>query len=374
MGALGGALSAMEDADFIPEEATEPPTEPTPPEGFDDWAEYLLWKCKAAQAVWLEVDRFLMTMQGLGGVEIGVATVAPIIAGFVGASFATMGPVGLVVVVASILAVLAYGVSTLLIVSQLRDWWTDHKIEIVCELYESGDAADALAAIGAFIEDAFQAVTWGAELAPFQTQIKGFLGTALGKLETNSLVNPLFKLVTGVALLEFECPCEQEADTGWHFDEWEEFWVASTYGDPIVVVSNEWSPNPWPPDYLDSSPGCISSYLNPPGSGTYAASGGQWLYTYPVGTGPVCASALWGVRLNMWNDDFSHLVACRLYYTDDTYDNGTWNLKDWSTFTVYTTAPNVGKQVKSIRLRLENNASGHVDGWMRVDNVRLQEW
>lgn len=206
-GALSGALAGIPDDQYLPAEATTPPEEGVPPEGFDTWQAYLTWKCQAAHAVWMELDRFMVVLESFDGLIATASLCAPTIALFAGASFAAITVSGLVLIVAAVLAMAAVWLSNMLIINQMRQYWVTNKDAIICELYTSGDAAAALTAIGDRIEDGIQAIEWGAVLGPVSVPLAEALGTALGAVQTNSLVNPLFKLVTGVALINVECPC-----------------------------------------------------------------------------------------------------------------------------------------------------------------------
>ena len=205
---LGNALAGIPDANYTDAAAQTPPEEGVPPEGFESWGAYQTWKCQAAHAIWMEIDRFMILLEGFDGLVVLASVAAPAVAAFAGVSFAAITVGGIVTIVAAILAMAAVWVSNALIINQMRTWWNTNQSAILCQLYDSGDAATALSALGSAVEDMLQAIEWGTILGPVSGPLSLALGGAIGAVETNSLVNPLFKLVTGVALVGVECPCQ----------------------------------------------------------------------------------------------------------------------------------------------------------------------
>ena len=224
-GSIGSVLASLPDSDWLPTDAETPPEEGVPPDGFDTWEAYLTWKCQAAWAVWHEIDRVMTMLEGFYGLEVTASVIIPTIFAFTSVSWVAVPISGVAILVVSILAMVAVWGSNVLIMDQMRTWWSDHQDAIVCQLYNSGDAATALAAIGDNIEDAIQAIEWGA-LLPFAGPLGDALGTVIGVFQNNSWSIRLFKLITGVVLIEVECPCNiPPGDQFWHFPTDAEEWV-----------------------------------------------------------------------------------------------------------------------------------------------------
>lgn len=367
-GSVGSVLANIPDADWLPTDAETPPEIGVPPEGFETWEAYLTWKCQASWAVWNEIDRVMIMLEGFYGLEVTASIIVPTIFAFTAPSWVAVPISGVAILVVSILAMVAVWGSAVLIMDQMRTWWSDHQDAIVCQLYNSGDAATALAAIGDNIEDAIQAIQWGA-LLPFGGPLGDALGTVIGVFQNNSLVNPLFKLITGVVLIEVECPCEAPfGDTFWHFPADAMGWLFTVDSDGGRGWTHGWVASPHNGnDPNDDSAGALEHHENAGGFG-----GAHWTYTFDVDARPTAQA---GTRFQC--DVASahpgdHAFWVMITYADDAADSGPYTgfAGTWNTFHIDTTGGNVGKAIKSVSV-WHNEGSGCPEDWINVDNARL---
>lgn len=366
-GGLGPVLANLPDSAWLPTDAETPPAEGMPPDGFDTWDAYLTWKCQAAWAVWNEIDRAMIMLEGFYGLEVTASVIVPMIFAFTAPSWVAVPVSGVAILVVSILAMVAVWGSSVLIMDQMRTWWSDHQDAIVCQLYNSGDAATSLAAIGDNIEDAIQAIEWGA-LLPFAGPLGDALGTVIGVFQNNSLVNPLFKLITGVVLIEVECPCEQAFQNQfWHFtadlEGW--YWELQVPGSGFTWTHGWANPGPLGADSQDADAGQMVDHQS--GNGPFSQA--HWQYDFPVGSEPMATSGM------TFQADVAHnggcMISLEVKFTDETQqgENFTW-AGFWSVLHTHISGGNVGKHIKAISVM--HNAGSHSNARdVAVDNARL---
>jgi len=197
----------LDDQDLIgpPDQDIGDPEVDPPPEGFETWAEYYDYKCRAAHFIWSLERKHMVALRNFEGLTVVASIVSPVIAGLIGVLPAAMTPAGFVVFVTSIVAIGVLAGVSWFYMDEMIDYWDENKSDIVCAMYYSGTSPQAVSALSNALEDAIQAiVSWGA-LAPVAGQISGFLSTAFGQLAGNGIVEPLFKTV--VAASEFEADC-----------------------------------------------------------------------------------------------------------------------------------------------------------------------
>ena len=366
-GSVGSVLANIPDEDWLPSVAETPPEEGVPPDGFDTWQAYLEWKCQAAWAVWHEVDRVLTMLEGFYGLAVTASVIIPTIFAFTSISWVAVPVSGVAILVVSILAMVAVWGSNVLIMDQMRTWWSDHQDAIVCQLYNSGDAATALAAIGDNIEDAIQAIEWGA-LLPFAGPLGDALGTVIGVFQNNSLVNPLFKLITGVVLIEVECPCVLVPLEWYHFDSDDQGWVHTIDISGGRSCTAGWVASPHNGnDPQDSSPGALEVHQ---GAGGYEET--HWSKTYAEGFRPTATA---GMKLYIgYCDNTNNAPGVRLgiEYADDANDTAwyTGGIAGWSVLNCPVSSGNVGKEIKRLFLG-QNFGSGQGEWWFDIDNAHL---
>ena len=189
-----------------------PSTDP-PPDGFDTWDEYFLYKCQAAHFIHNYIGKYLRAAKGFDLIFLGANLVVPVIAGLAGILPAALTPAGFVILVGSILAVAALSLTAWFFMDEAIDWWDANEDAIVCSLYNSGNSVEAVSAVSNAIEDAIQAiVSWGT-LSDVAGEISDLLGAGFGQLAGNGLVEPLFKTVISVVQFSDDCSmCSEEEE------------------------------------------------------------------------------------------------------------------------------------------------------------------
>ena len=308
----------------------------------------------------------MILLEGFDGLVVLASVAAPLVAAFAGVSFAAATVGGIVTIVAAILAMAAVWVSNALIIAQMRTYWLTNQSAILCQLYDSGDAATALSALGSAVEDMIQAIEWGTILGPVSGPLSLALGGAIGAVETNSLINPLFKLVTGVALVGVECPCSQAPENRyWLFTGGVDGWV------PAVLTSGglTWVQSWQNPGNLgaegNNDPGQLQDHSS--GNGSYSEA--QWRFTFPVEYRPIAPSG--GYLSARCKITQNTTVWVYITYADGAYDAGGFVVPSgWSTIQANISAPNVGKAIKFVSLQQNlGSHSGH--RYVAWDDVRL---
>ena len=366
-GSIGSVLASLPDADWLPTVAETPPEEGVPPDGFDTWDAYLTWKCQAAWAVWHELDRAMTMLEGFYGLMVTASVIVPTIFAFTAISWVAVPVSGVAILVVSILAMVAVWGSDVLIMDQMRTWWSDHQAAIVCQLYNTADAATALTALGDNIEDAIQAIEWGA-LLPFAGPLGDALAAVVGVFQNNSLVNPLFKLITGVVLIEVECPCEQAFQNQfYHFTEdlegWQ--WALQVDGGGLTWTHGWENPGALGADGQDSDAGQFQDKS----VGTGAFSQAHFYFDFPSGAEPLAQSGM-RFQLDVCQTGGSGIFV-EIKYTDQTEDNSYYsNVVGWSTLYHQVPSGSIGKHIRQISLA-HNQGQHSNDRYVAIDNARL---
>jgi hypothetical protein len=311
-----------------------------------------------------------MTMlEGFYGLQVTASVIVPAIFAFTSISWVAVPVSGVAILVVSILAMVAVWGSAVLIMDQMRTWWSDHQDAIVCQLYNSGDAATALVAIGDNIEDAIQAIEWGA-LLPFAGPLGDALGAVLGVFQNNSLVNPLFKLITGVVLIEVECPCETSSAVAWHFDADAQYWTWWENAGNNVHGTSIWQPSPSPVDPADRSAGCLQTIVDLP-AGSYSWYEGRWQLP---GSALASAVAHTGnsisadITQNGRHTDVKSQL--KIVYTDASVDYANYPPGAWGNHRLYVSAGNNNKTISYICLGVAPSANDRLEVIWRFDNVK----
>jgi hypothetical protein len=239
---------------------------------------------------------------------------------------------------------------------------------IICALYNSGSASEALAGLAAEVEDAIQSVEWaaifGGVVGP---ELAALAGSMAGEAQTNNLVNPLFQVVEDFAYPDVTC-CGEEPPSGpdWHFDADAEGWTFTTIENEGDIVVGAWDAGAGNPDPSDSSAGqliCTIDEADPPLGNVY----GIWTYNFPFGQIPEVVegdSLLVDLYCSLeTNADFN----LRINYTDATYDNiYIPNPQGWSERQQVATA---GKFVNSLQIWFGLGLSTVAHNYA-ADNVR----
>lgn len=189
-GQILGCLDGLPNENLIPSPSIELTGEP--PEGFDTWEEYNLYKCAAANWIWRHERASIQHFRDLDGMAIATTVLVPLLAMI----FATIEapPVAVFAAVMGIaieIAILA-GAGWWYLDQMLADWDANREA-IVCALYNSNTSDQAAEALINSAIDSIQAiVSWGA-LGPISTEIKALLAELFGQLIGNPNVKPLFQ-------------------------------------------------------------------------------------------------------------------------------------------------------------------------------------
>jgi hypothetical protein len=184
-------LSTIPDENYLP---ADPVTvEPgTPPEGFDTWEEYQLYKCAASNWLWRWERQNIEYFRNLDGGALAVTILVPLLA----LIFATVEAPPVTVAVAIMAAALEVAIlagAGWWYLDQMLTAWDDNREAIVCALYNSGTSTEAAEAMVGQAQDAVEAIiAWGA-LEPVAPQIAELLGTIFSKLIGDNTTAILFK-------------------------------------------------------------------------------------------------------------------------------------------------------------------------------------
>jgi len=321
--AVLNCLPGMTPGELIPQVPTDAPEYGVPPVGFDTWEQYLVHKCKAAYAIYDTVYGLFGALALLPILQITVTVVGTALGGYVaGTAFgaAAFPPAAIVAIAALAVAIGLLDAQAYMQFLNIQDYLRAHKEDIVCGLYNSGSASEALAGLAAEVEDAIQSVQWavifGGVIGP---QLASAVGAMAGEAETNNLVNPLFQVVEDFAYPDVTC-CSEQPPSGpdWHFDATAEGWTFSVIENEGDVVEGSWHAGGDLPDPMDSSAGQLRVTIDkptPPLLGTY----GIWTYTFPFGQIP---EVVGGDVFSL--DTYSSISAAaeitlQILYTDSTY-------------------------------------------------------
>jgi len=202
-------------ADFTNDEMLPQPdlevTEPTPPEGFDTWEEYVSYKCDASYFIWEICRKYMQAAKTFDLTFLTAQIVGVSFAGIAGLIPASLTPAGFLIVVTSILAIGVLTIGSWFWIQDALDWWEAHQQEIICELFNAGNSPEAVAALANALEDAIQAITFTGALAPLAGEISGLLGEVFGQVAGNGLVAPLFSATATIVSAGYDCgPCDQQ--------------------------------------------------------------------------------------------------------------------------------------------------------------------
>lgn len=218
--AILNCVGQMTPEELIPQPAENAPQGGVPPEGFETWAVYLTYKCQAAHAIYDTVYGLFGALALLPIAAVTIQLIGTALAGYFGATAfgATVYPPAAIVgIVALALAIGLINAQAYIQFIHIQDYLRDHQDEIVCALYTSGSAAQALEALAAAVEDAIQSVQWaalfGGVVGP---ELAAAVGAMAAEAQTNNLVNPLFRATEDFAYPEADCSscgagCEEQA-------------------------------------------------------------------------------------------------------------------------------------------------------------------
>jgi len=326
--AVLNCLPGMTPGELIPQVPTEAPEYGVPPAGFDTWAEYLIHKCKAAWAVYDTVYGLFGALASLPILQITVTLIGTVLGGYIaGAAFgaAAFPPAAIIAIAAMAVAIGLLDAQAYIQFLKIQDYLRAHQEDIVCGLYTSGSASEALAGLAAELEDAIQSVEWaalfGGVIGP---QLAAAVGAMAGEAETNNLVNPLFSVMEDFAYPDVSC-CGGGPFSGptWHFTMSDEGWYETffLYGDD--EAESYWANSFSPADPEDVSVGLLYGYIDRPDALPQIANI-RWQYDIPVAARPLAVA---GDKLKAdFYCDIYEAAYVTLYavYDDESSDTHTW--------------------------------------------------
>jgi len=205
IGGVAGELATLTNEELLGPGAPDYPTEPDPPEGFETWEEYRLYKCQAAHYIWGQMRALAVANQLLAGFQVTAAMVAPVVAGLLGAFPVAFTPATFVVLVGAMVGVGVVSAYAFVAFEQWITYWDDHKTDIICGLYWSGAGADAVTVLKEISEAAILAITWEGVLAGLQGATAPLMGTILSDIIDVPMVSPLFQLVVQISVPYADC-------------------------------------------------------------------------------------------------------------------------------------------------------------------------
>jgi len=190
VGQVLGCLDGLPNEAFLPQPGEQLTGQP--PEGFETWEEFNIYKCAAANWIWAHERQTMVYFRGLDAGAIGTIVLVPILA----LIFATIEAPP----VAAIAAIIGIAVEIAILagagwwyLDQMIQNWDDNREAIVCALFNSSTSDQAAEALVNSAVDAIQSiVSWGA-LGPISVEIKSLLAELFGQLIGNPNVKPLFE-------------------------------------------------------------------------------------------------------------------------------------------------------------------------------------
>jgi hypothetical protein len=361
----------MSPAELIPQIPTEPPEYGVPPAGFGTWEDYLLHKCKAAHAIYDTVYGLFGALSFLPILQVTVTVVGTALGGYIGATAfgaAAFPPAAIVAIAALAVAIGLLDAQAFIQFRNIQAYLASREDAIVCALYQSGSASEALEGLASEVEDAIQSVAWaeifGGVIGP---QLAVAVGGLAGEAETNNLINPLFQVTEDFAYPDVDCSsCGGEPPQAWHFDADAEGWDFGVIENEGDDVTGSWISGVAEPDPSDSSAGqlqCLIDKPSPPIAGTY----GVWTFEYPYGDVPEVIEGD-EFRVDVYSSRWQSTdISARVIYTDATYSQEAYgNLTGWREYVVVATP---GKFVAALSVLLGVGEDAELHDF-RMDRAR----
>lgn len=326
--AILNCVDQMTPEELIPQTEQEAPQYGVPPEGFATWAEYTTHKCKASYAI---VDAVAGLFGALSLAPISALTftaIRTLLTGYLGGialGATAFPPAAMVAIVAGAVALGLLAGAAYIYLNDVRQYILDHKNELACSLYTSGSAPQAQAAIASVVEDAIQSVGWVAIFGPaVGGEIAAILGGIAGEMQTNNLVNPLFRVAEDFIYPDITC-CGGGPVSGpdWHFDVGSEGWEVDYFLYGNDEAESYWANTFSPADPSDISAGLLYGYINRPQALSEICNI-RWTYELPVEVRPVVVS---GDKLtaDFYCDVFeAAYVTLYIVYDDASSSTHTW--------------------------------------------------
>lgn len=357
---IGGVIKDLPNDEILPPvPVTEPPVyEGDPPEGFDTWEAYLDHKCKAAWFLWATIRNLISTFQILSGVAVGMAVVWPAIWAWVVSTGVLFPPAGILVLATLMLGFLVLAAGASYGVTEALEYWDANKNAIICAMYASGSAEDAIDVLADFYENAIESIVWYGALAPLGPVLAAALAEVGATAINTSMVNVLFTLAADVIVPEADCSsCVQPDATEWHFDLGVEGWAFVGVPPSPVTEQHGWRDAEAGKDPNNGSPGRLfvdvnMVAFNPP---SYYPT---WQRSLLLG---MVASTGDSFAVHIYAGEAA-FVKAGIEYSDSSIDDSGWvgNWVNWGTLSVSVAAPNNGKTISKVFVTFEKRSTGTV--------------
>jgi len=354
-------------------DAAPPPTDPygsTPPEGFDTMEEYLTYKCQAANAVLDGLKNLFNSLQGLGLTQL----VGPVLIGWLAGVLGVLGPAialppaTVAILIGAILASAALGISIFIVSHTVAEYLETNRADIVCQLYQSGNAAAAISVLSSALDDALQTVAWAEVFGPLAEQAAAAFGSVAAALQSNGLVDSLFRLTADVAYPGADCDGCLTPGLEWHFTLGPEGWVFEDLSSNGATGTGNWS-DAAPIDPGDVSAGHLAVQQ-------HAVEGGvpqpEWVRYFSDPKPVATVSTVFRADVYQGMEQGGQNSAIYIVYEDDTYDfDYTQDDAGWWTLTANANPGNAGKEIDHI-IYLTNLWGGpYFSNTGAVDNASL---
>lgn len=231
-GASGGSVACG--CSIPPDTIIDPPPAPDlgnpetdpPPDGFDTWEEYQVYKCKAANAIADSLIGTIGNMASIPGVVSGMAAgllYLVVSAAFfgTGASSVAVGllalglgsAAGIAIAITALVAIAVAGIGGLAYFSTLSSVLQGQKSDIVCELYSASSVEEARSALLSRVDDAIAGIEGITEFISDKLNevVAGLMGMAI----FNTLFEPSDYVASHVGSVDCEnCGCSWVIDAG----------------------------------------------------------------------------------------------------------------------------------------------------------------
>jgi hypothetical protein len=197
-------------------EQNEPGGDDPPPEGFDDWEQFLDYKCRASNKI---ADDLVATTGNLGSLYgvvgaiqavllasfLNTSLLGGVIAGVMALGFSEFAAAG--AIIAALVALILASVGGLVWFSTLAASMDDNKSDLICALYLASTVEAARAAWSQFVADRIDAVDGDWASDPVAGLISETLSTVLNALNTVTVTNLLFEPNEEISVYEASYDC-----------------------------------------------------------------------------------------------------------------------------------------------------------------------
>jgi len=342
-------------------DVVEPSPSGDPPDGFETWEEYRIYKCKAAHFI---TNAIISGFRGYARVDLVNAMIGGLSI-WLGVALGPLAELTSWPILTSMMTMLAQMEALTsggnILYLQLADYVNERKQEIICALYLSSSAADAVMVFTSIIDDALEALVFGPEFEAVAGTLGPLLTTGATQLANLGVMRALFEVTADVMWPNADCSdCEEEVDLGppWHFTDGLQGWVwtpAEVNDQTVTVVGDRVVADP--ADVTDESEECLHVSIDTPGSkdagGVWernvedlditAAEGWHWACKFRVSRTPGINTTFFirfaneaSTTTGMTNDDHTSWTSQSCYVNSNNYNQkvvtiGLWVMASYST-------------------------------------------